>query len=99
MRDEKMTAEEKAEELEERLEILNDAKDKLQEVVNGLRRLADETGNGAANAYLVDQLAVHIDDEQGFLSREHTIAQWIEELENGEGDEEDEEDEDEDEGV
>ena len=67
-------------------DVLEQARDGLSETINYLKTYVRETGDQYAEVYLVDQLAVHLDDH-GFLSSELTIDKLIAQLDEA-GDEE-----------
>lgn len=66
-----------------KLELLQDAQDKLWEVIELLDEACKDDAN--AQAYLVDQLRVHVDREHGgLLSDALTIETLIDRIKGGE---------------
>jgi hypothetical protein len=72
---------------EEMRDILEQAREHLSEAINHLKTYVRETGDRNAEAYLVDQLAVHLAGH-GFLSRDLTIDDLIRRLNEAEDEEE-----------
>jgi len=67
---------------DEIVEQLEEARDLMREAHTLLERAAKTLGDNHAQAYLVDTLAILIDEEHGFLSRDFNVAEWIREIED-----------------
>lgn len=71
-------------EREEAIESLYEAKDQLAEAVKTLSKVAIDLDDEHARSYLVAHLRCLVDRNHGYLSRDFTVQDWIEELEAGE---------------
>lgn len=65
------------------------AQELLQASIEIMEEVAEETNDGHAKAYMVDQLKILVSENHGFLSRDYNLDKWIEKLE-GMDEEEDE---------
>jgi len=68
------------EQLEEKIDRLRDLNDELAEIVSEISRICDEIGDENARRYLVAHLEIVV-EQGGWLSRDMTLPQWIEHLE------------------
>ena len=71
-------------EREEAIESLYMAKEHLIEAVEVLRKVANDLNDEHARSYIVTHLRCLVDRDHGYLSRDYTVQDWIEELEEGE---------------
>ena len=68
--------------LERRTDLLDEAKESLQECIGNIEDAIKDTElEDNAKAYLVDQLKIHVDSEHGFLSDDLNIETLKEQLE------------------
>lgn len=67
------------------------AQDLLQASIEIMEEVAEETNDGHAKAYMVDQLKILVSENHGFLSRDYNLDKWIEKLEGMDDDEEEDE--------
>jgi len=75
--------------IEDLVDKLLEAKDKLNESIELMEEVARETKNSYAESYLIDQLKVHVGSDHGFLSNDFNIDEWIEQIEDEENEKED----------
>jgi hypothetical protein len=69
------------------------AQELLQASIEIMEGVAEETNDGHAKAYMVDQLKILVSENHGFLSRDYNLDKWIEKLERMDEEEDEEEDE------
>lgn len=83
--------------LVEAQEMVVEAQDKLRECVELLKSANQLLGRDRyAEAYLIEQLAIHVDEEHGgMLSNDLSIEKWLEEIGDAMGDAGEEESDDE----
>jgi hypothetical protein len=68
--------------LEDRIDLLDEAQDSLRHCIDNIVEAIKDTDlQGNAEAYLVDQLKIHVDSEHGFLSDDLNIEKLKEQLE------------------
>ena len=67
---------------DERLELLYDAQDKLNECIDLLEQADGE--NSHTKAYLIDHLKIFASNDHGFLSRDLNIDELIDRVQNSE---------------
>jgi len=72
----------------ELLDLLEDAQQKLFEVIQDLETYVRETGDRNAKAYLVDHLKIAASDDHGFLGRDLNIDQLKERVMREDGSDE-----------
>lgn len=63
------------------IEQLEEAQEMLRDAHYILKRVARITNDPHAKAYVVEHLALLIDDEHGLLSKDFNVQQWIEQVE------------------
>lgn len=80
---------------QEHINRLTEAQDLLREALDILKDVASETDNRMASAYITPHLAIMIDNEHDYLSRDYSVEDWIDELRD-EDEPDDEEDYDDD---
>lgn len=59
---------------------LEEAQDLMREAHTLLQHVANALDDGHAKAYLVEHLALLIDDEHGLLSNDFNVQQWIKQV-------------------
>ena len=73
---------------EEKANIVREAQEKLNEVIELLESVND---SGYYEAYILDHLKIMASREHGFVSRDANLDDWAESFEKSEGDDEDQE--------
>lgn len=66
---------------QEAIDIIYEAQEKLNEVIEALDGVARELNDGHADAYMVVQLKVLASKDSGYLSNDFNLDQWIADLE------------------
>lgn len=61
----------------------------VEAAIGILDRVARETNDRHARAYMVDQLATLVSNDHGFLSCGFTLDAWVKQLEDGDAEDED----------
>ena len=79
----KINGKEVTQEQTEQLDVVSDldeAEGLLDDCIRILERVNQTFNDRNAEAYLIDQLKIRVNDDHGFLSRDLTISSWRERL-------------------
>lgn len=69
---------------QEAADAVRDAQDLLNQAIEILSRVARDTDDQHAEAYIVDQLKTLASENHGFLCSDYNLDEWISDLENEE---------------
>ena len=74
--------------MDELIFVLKEAQENMYEAIQSLRWVADETNDGHARAYLIEQLETLVGDGHGYLCGDYNIDKWISDIKEREEQEE-----------